>query len=81
MAISKQQFCATWRQQIGAIDPSEPDARQRLNTAYSALVQELRTHYQATTFTTPCPSLDPERAKHAGDQDLSVKELFELITH
>jgi len=81
MAISTQQFCATWRQKIGTIEVCEPDARQRLNTAYSALVQELRTHYQATTFTTPCPSLDPERAKHAGDQDLSVKELFELITH
>ena len=81
MAISTQQFCATWRQKIGAIDPSEPDARLRLNTAYSALVQELRTHYQATTFATPCPSLDAERAKHAGDPDLSVKEMFELVTH
>ncbi len=81
MAISTQQFCAAWRQKIGTIDPSEPDARQRLNTAYSALVQELRTHYQATTFAAPCPSLDPERAKHAGDPDLTVKEIFELITH
>ena len=53
MAISTQQFCATWRQKIGTIDPSEPDARLRLNTAYSALVQELRTHYQATTFAAP----------------------------
>lgn len=42
MAFSTQQFCATWRQQIGAIDPSEADARPRLNMAYSALVQELR---------------------------------------
>ena len=41
MAISTQQFCATWRQQIGAIDPSKADARPRLNAAYSALVQEL----------------------------------------
>jgi DMSO/TMAO reductase YedYZ molybdopterin-dependent catalytic subunit len=41
----------------------------------------LRTHYQATTFAAPCPSLDPERAKHAGDPDLTVKEIFELITH
>ena len=81
MAISTQQFCAIWREKIGTIEACEPDARQRLNTAYSALVQELRIHYQAITFTAPCPSLDPERAKHAGDQDLSVKELFELITH
>ena len=81
MAISTQQFCATWRQKIGTLDPCRPGERQRLNTAYSTLVQELRTHYHATTFTTPCPSLDPEMAKHAGDQDLSVKELFELITH
>ena len=81
MAISKQQFCATWRQQIGAIDPSKADARPRLNAAYSALVQELRTHYRATTFSTPCPSLDPERAKQARDPDRSVEELFELITH
>ncbi len=81
MAISTQQFCATWHQKIGTIDPSEPDARQRLNTAYSALVQELRTHYQATTFTTPAPSLDPKRARHATDPDLSVKDIFELITH
>jgi hypothetical protein len=81
MAILTQQFCATWREKIGTIDPCEPDARQRLNTAYSTLVQELRTHYQAATFNAPCPSLDPERAKHASDPDLSLNELFELITH
>jgi hypothetical protein len=81
MAFSTQQFCATWRQQIGTINPSEPDARLRLNTTYSAMVQELRAHYQATNFKTPCPSLDPERAKQASDPDRSVDELFELITH
>ena len=81
MAISKQQLCATWRQQIGAIDPSEADARPRLNAVYSAMVQELRTHYQAITFIAPCPSLDPERAEQASDPGRSVEELFELITH
>ena len=81
MAPSKQQFCTNWRQQIGAIDPSEADARPRLNAVYSALVQELRSLYLATTFSTPCPSLDPERAKQARDPDRSVEELFELISH
>ena len=81
MATPTKQFCATWRHQLSAIDPSEPDARQRLNTVYTALVQELRTLYQATTFIAPCPSLDPERAEQASDPDRSVEELFELITH
>lgn len=81
MAISTQQFCATWRQKIGTIDPCEPDARQRLNTAYSALVQELRGQ-------TNNPDLSVRRLEGGGlqawiaaglDRDLAESVLNALI--
>ncbi len=81
METSSTEFCQAWRQRIEAIDPTEADARQQLNAAYSELVVALRQIFQTAAFGQPAASLDPQRAKEASDPDTPMERLWELITH
>jgi len=73
--------CSTWRQRIEAIDPSDADARESLNAIYSELVGKLREVFQAATFASCAPPLNPKKAQEAADPETPRKRLWELITH
>jgi hypothetical protein len=45
-----------FRQRIEAIEPTDADTRERLNQAYSDLVQALRQLFQAACFDAPAAS-------------------------
>ena len=74
-------FCTSWRQRIEAIDPSDADARTNLNALYSELVGNLRNVFQAATFASCAPPLNPKKALEASDPETPRKRLWKLITH